>query len=175
MEFGKDNRNRSGLKSWCKKCESDHKVKKYNADERERIRISKYKSSYYDRKAADKEWTEKEKARKLNYQRNNKDKVAVYWSIRRANKLRATPPWINSAHKEEMKFLAWFARSIKGLHGLDYHVDHIHPLKGKNFCGLHVPWNMQVLSQPANDAKGNKLVEEDHVVVSTNKRGFINV
>lgn len=35
-------------------------------------------------------------------------------------------------------------------------VDHIWPIKGESWCGLHVPWNMQLISLHENDCKNNK-------------------
>ena len=37
-----------------------------------------------------------------------------------------------------------------------FEVDHIWPLCHTDFCGLHAPWNMQILSRHDNASKSNK-------------------
>jgi hypothetical protein len=65
---------------------------------------------------------------------------------RRANKLCATPPWVDLA-------------DLKAIHAAcppGHHTDHIHPLKGDLSCGLNVPWNLNYLPDRVNRTKGNK-------------------
>ena len=67
-------------------------------------------------------------------------------SLYRANKLKATPPWVDT-NKIKEKYLNCPD---------DHEVDHIVPLKGKNVRGLHVPWNLQYLTPSENRKKSNK-------------------
>ncbi len=87
------------------------------------------------------------------YRLLNKDKAAAYSAARRAAKLQQCPKWITSAQKEEMKQL-YAVASLTGKH-----VDHIIPLKGKLVRGLHVPWNLQLLTPEENLQKSNHFAE----------------
>lgn len=39
--------------------------------------------------------------------------------------------------------------------GIPHEVDHIYPIQGRNGCGLHVHWNLQVITRQENRAKSN--------------------
>lgn len=82
-------------------------------------------------------------------------KVHVYTAKHNAREKRvrqATPPWVDRAAIRQVYEVA----SMLGMQ-----VDHIHPLKGENFCGLHVPWNLQLLTLEQNASKGNRLLDEN--------------
>jgi hypothetical protein len=48
------------------------------------------------------------------------------------------------------------------LTGVNHEVDHVHALRGENFSGLHVPWNLRVIPSSANARKSNKPPAEEH-------------
>ena len=53
---------------------------------------------------------------------------------------------------EEIYHLAKIRREVTGL---EWHVDHIIPLKGRLVCGLHTPDNLQVILGNLNRKKSN--------------------
>lgn len=52
---------------------------------------------------------------------------------------------------------AYLTRETGELH----RVDHIIPLNGVDCSGLHVPWNLQILTEVDNVAKSNRYRQED--------------
>lgn len=91
------------------------------------------------------------------YRKNNPEKFIALNAKRRANKLNATPEWLTKEHVLEIEELFLCARMFRLYTGQEYHVDHIIPLQGKNVCGLHVPWNLQVILAKENLIKSNKI------------------
>jgi len=117
---------------------------------------------------------QKEKARKRSalWRLENKERIPLQkksWAQRnkqrwvaskaryRAQKLQAQPKWLSEDQVKEIESFYWLRDDIRAITGEDYHVDHIVPLKGKNVCGLHVPWNLQVLPSDVNLSKGNRI------------------
>lgn len=98
----------------------------------------------------EKERKKKSKEIKLRHRKENPHIYRASTAKRRAIKLRATPKWLTSIEKEEIKKI--YKNCPEG-----YEVDHIIPLKGKNVCGLHVPWNLQYLTVSENRSKNNKI------------------
>lgn len=78
-------------------------------------------------------------------------------NFRRAKKLNATPKWLTKDQLDQIKVMYLKCSVLKVLTGIIYHVDHIIPLVNDNVCGLHVPWNLQLLPWYENLSKGNRV------------------
>jgi hypothetical protein len=185
-EFYKDKSNVDGIEGHCKICRKKQKVdyysanrdcilecrKKYAEDNKDKIlkykkdnedRIRSYGIEYYalnkeERKAYREKNKLKIKLQKRLYRSSNRSKFNAKAAKRRSAKLKATPKWLTCIELQQIEELYEIAQAFKLYTGDDYHVDHIVPLQGKNVCGLHVPWNLQVLLAKENLIKHNKFI-----------------
>lgn len=91
------------------------------------------------------------------WQRANADALRPYYAEktrrRFAARLRATPVW---ADKEAILTVYRECQRVSLETGIVHHVDHIVPLVSPLVCGLHVEYNLQVLSASENLTKSNK-------------------
>jgi hypothetical protein len=93
------------------------------------------------------------------YTKANRSKVTAIKAKYRAAKYNATPDWLTKEHLEQIEEFYETARDLAWLNeGEILQVDHIVPLQGKEVCGLHVPWNLQILSKSKNISKFNNLI-----------------
>lgn len=160
-------------------------MKKYNTDNSEKFRLYREKNKHRDRitrleynrknkekiaakysiyREANKEkiaasnlayrtaHKDRLKAIRRKYCVDNSDKIAALASKKRAAKLQRTPAW---AHKHLIDRHYGYAKIMTDATGIEYHVDHIVPLRGENVSGLHVHNNLQVITATENLKKHN--------------------
>lgn len=128
--FAKDKTRKDGFFHKCKPCHSE-----YRQTKEQKQKISKYWQNHY---------------------KENKPKYAAKRAKRRAIKLQATPKWLSKSDFIAIECKYSLASMFTQCSGVPHAVDHIVPLQGKTVCGLHVPWNLQVIPVFDNLQKGNK-------------------
>jgi 5-methylcytosine-specific restriction endonuclease McrA len=78
---------------------------------------------------------------------------------RRTKHKQATPIWLTQEQKTAIKQFYLDAMVATRVTCTPYVVDHIIPLRGKLVSGLHVPWNLAVITREENHIKSNKLID----------------
>jgi hypothetical protein len=157
-----NNKSADKVCDYCKPCsckagkayraDNPNKIKAYNINNVDKI--AKYHKAYRSNNA------DKIKAYKL----ANPDKRNAIQAKRRASNLQATPKWLTTEQLKQILTFYVEAKRLEQETGVKYHVDHIIPLQGSNVCGLHVPWNLQILSATENLSKGNKVINDPHSI-----------
>jgi 5-methylcytosine-specific restriction endonuclease McrA len=102
---------------------------------------------------------EEKRRNRAEYKDRNVDVVRADTSVRKRRHREATPKWLTPAERLQMRELYVQARKLTELTRERYVVDHIVPLRGESVCGLHVPWNLRVITQEENLKKSNKHVD----------------
>jgi hypothetical protein len=102
---------------------------------------------------------EEKRRNRAEYKDRNVDVVRADTSVRKRRHREATPRWLTPAERLQMRDLYVQARKLTELTRERYVVDHIVPLRGESVCGMHVPWNLRVITQDENLKKSNKHVD----------------
>lgn len=89
------------------------------------------------------------------WKRDNRGRVLEAAAFRKQRIRQATPPWLSKAQRKEIQAVYTESVRLSDETGIPHHVDHETPLVGKNVCGLHVPWNLQILPAFLNLKKSN--------------------
>jgi len=103
--------------------------------------------------------TEEKRTHRNKHKKENPELYKALTSVRKRRHRKATPKWITPEQKLAMKNLYLKAQELSKIAGQRYVVDHIIPLQSTAVCGLHVPWNLRVITQEENLKKSNKLVD----------------
>jgi len=126
----------------------------------------KAKKEYYERNkdaviaSAQARPDEAKNAYKKRYKEANPDLYRELVSLRRRRFRDATPKWLTSEQRMEIRLKYRLAIELSRATGVRHAVDHEVPLQGEDVCGLHVPWNLRVITQEENLKKSNKLVDQ---------------
>jgi 5-methylcytosine-specific restriction endonuclease McrA len=102
---------------------------------------------------------EERRRNRSEYKNKNIDIVRADTSVRKRRHRDATPKWLTQEERLQMRNLYIQARKLTKIAGVRYVVDHIVPLRSEVVCGLHVPWNLRVITQEENLKKSNKLID----------------
>lgn len=118
--------------------------KKYLDENREQIyaRLADYRKAFPERR----------KAAIRAYAAKNKDKICAASRKRQAKKFCALPAWVDN---NEIQIIYEQCSYISRLVAIPHEVDHIVPLQNSKVCGLHVPWNLQIIPTVENRRKAN--------------------
>ena len=102
---------------------------------------------------------EERRFHKRTYKLKHPDLYRAFNKSRRKKHRNATPKWLTKDHKRAIRQLYIDAMTVSRITGTPYVVDHIIPLNGENVSGLHVPWNLRVITREENLVKSNKVVD----------------
>lgn len=166
--FYKNKARPDGLCNRCKNCEKIRKTsdwsisyhKEYSTKYAKTDKCKEYHKNRYI------ELKDKYRESYLKWVDNNPDRAKELWrkhSKKAETKIRHNITEANRRARKLHATIEGFEEEIESIYRNrpdGYHVDHIIPLKGKNVCGLHVPWNLQYLTAEENIKKNNKLEDK---------------
>lgn len=96
----------------------------------------------------------------INWYAENRVSQIEKAAMRRKKVISATPHWLSDFQRKQITDIYFLSITKTEETGVHHQVDHIVPVSGKTVCGLHVPWNLRVITRLDNIRKSNKLDHE---------------
>lgn len=158
-DYRADPRYKDGYGSWCMPC---HRERNSSWARENRARLTQKARQW--RNVNETAWREtyrsfhnrnktKRAQQNAEWSKNNRALRRASYTKHKTAKLRAMPVW---ADEMVIKGIYRRAVALEKATGVRMHVDHIVPLQHPLVCGLHVPWNLQVIPGAINESKRNK-------------------
>ena len=164
FEYTKAKLGKFGLRSKCKNCRAKEAVE-YNSTHKETVsaRGKKYRKEKAEQISAQRAIHTADNKEKLaeyayKYRKNNPGKINAKTAKRRNQKRNATPKWLTEEQWIQIEQFYIDAAIKTKKTGTPHEVDHIVPVKGGSVSGLHVPWNLRVITRSENRKKSRKIL-----------------
>lgn len=160
--FHKHSGFKDGYRLICKACRKDEHVERYVQNKTEwNKRTTQWRLDNPEKvdeinKKQRIKHKEKRNTQTAEWKKQNKDRVNFLNMTRYASKLERTPKWLSKEQLQEINEFYTMAKELENVFPWKQHVDHVVPLQGDGVSGLHVPWNLQILSAKDNITKGNR-------------------
>jgi len=160
----KDNANRAA----CKPCLNANSREAYAKSENQKSNKANYYKEHKDKISVARAIHYRDNAehyKKVNktsnkaWRKANPDKAKSIYIRRSVRVKQATPSWLTNTMIVEIKLVYAKVKDMNIESDIMYNVDHIIPIYNKKVCGLHVPWNLQIITSMENQSKGFSINE----------------
>lgn len=165
--FSKRTNSADGLQHRCNNC---YKIYRNDNKNQRKLICRKWQISNEDKyKLYNKQYKDINKNRvkegKRVWQQDNAGKMRDHANNRRALKLKTTLNLNNI--KEQIKAIYLLADTLQRINNMKYEVHHVIPLQEYSniITGLHVPWNLEILTEEEHIEAHRKLREEFKLLV----------
>jgi hypothetical protein len=132
------------------------KKQRWHTDEEYRTKLNEKTKEINRIRYQDPEYKAKRSQQGKEWFKSNAGIAKAKRARRRASMANATPDWLTAIQKAQIAEFYEIATALEAQTGIKRHVDHIVPLKANSISGLHVPWNLQILTAHENLSKRNR-------------------
>jgi hypothetical protein len=165
--FYANKRMKDGLNTFCIEChKADNVTRKAKNRAQPEFREAEleYKKAYREKNVGQRaayitQWRARKKAHvaaySAAYRQANRARSAYLCQKRKIALTQRIPKWLTDDDFWVIEQAYELAALRTERLGVEFHVDHVIPLRGRNVSGLHVPQNLQVVTWLENQRKSN--------------------